>query len=248
VAEELYSDGAHVATRSFEFGDPDLDVETANRAELGVHWHAGTVEVGASVYHVAFDDFIYLADSGVEEDELPIRVWNQADARFTGAEVEVDWNFADNDTGRWFLRGFGDVVRARLAGEGSREVTVAIEHEGEVELVDVSLPQTGNLPRIAAPRAGLELRWDRGPWRASLGATHTFEQDRTGAYEEATDGYTLVDASLAWHVDTAGGNAWEVFMDGTNLLDEEARPHTSFLKDLAPRPRRGIAFGVRAFF
>jgi iron complex outermembrane receptor protein len=49
-------------------------------------------------------------------------------------------------------------------------------------------------------------------------------------------------------VDTAGGNAWEVFMDGTNLLDEEARPHTSFLKDLAPRPGRGIAFGVRAFF
>ncbi|GAB3731890.1 TonB-dependent receptor [Luteimonas pelagia] len=248
VAEELYSAGEHVATRSFEFGDPDLGVETANRAELGAHWHAGPVEVGASIYHVAFDDFIYLADTGVLEHDLPIRAWNQADARFTGAEVEVDWTMADNDTGRWRLRGFGDVVRARLAGEGTRDVTVAIEHEGEAELVDVSLPQTGDLPRIAAPRAGLELRWDRGPWRASLGATHTFEQDRTGANEEATGGYTLVDASLAWHVDTAGGNAWEVFMDGTNLLDEEARPHTSFLKDLAPRPGRGVAFGVRAFF
>ena len=61
-------------------------------------------------------------------------------------------------------------------------------------------------------------------------------------------GYTLVDAHVAWHHDTAGGNAWELFVDGSNLLDEEARPHTSFLKDLAPLPGRGIAFGVRAFF
>ena len=37
-------------------------------------------------------------------------------------------------------------------------------------------------------------------------------------------------------------------MDGSNLLDEEARPHTSFLKELAPLPGRGIEFGVRAFF
>ena len=55
-------------------------------------------------------------------------------------------------------------------------------------------------------------------------------------------------AHLAWHMDTDGGNAWEVFLDGSNLLDEEARPHTSFLKDLVPLPGRGFAFGVRTFF
>ena len=46
----------------------------------------------------------------------------------------------------------------------------------------------------------------------------------------------------------AGGNALELFVDGNNLLDEEARPHTSFLKDLAPLPGRNIAAGVRLFF
>ncbi|MFX7329336.1 TonB-dependent receptor, partial [Acinetobacter baumannii] len=46
-AEELYSDGLHVATQSFEFGDPALDVETANRAELGLHWHGERLRVGA---------------------------------------------------------------------------------------------------------------------------------------------------------------------------------------------------------
>src|SRR5690606_38464012 len=57
-----------------------------------------------------------------------------------------------------------------------------------------------------------------------------------------------VDASLAWHMDTRGGSALELFVEGRNLLDEEARVHTSPLKDLAPMPGRGVSFGVRAFF
>ncbi|MBW3549518.1 MAG: TonB-dependent receptor, partial [Proteobacteria bacterium] len=106
----------------------------------------------------------------------------------------------------------------------------------------------GNLPRIAPSRLGGELRWEHGPLRASLGAVRYARQDDVAAFETATPGYTLVDAHLAWHVDTSGGNAWEMFLDGSNLLDEEARVHTSFLKDLAPLPGRGVAFGVRAFF
>jgi len=248
VAEELYSAGEHVATRSFEFGDPGLGLETANRAELGMHWHSGPLELHASVYHVAFDDFIYLADTGVEEHDLPVRVWSQEDARFTGAELEARYTVADNDSGRWQLRGFGDVVRGRLAGSGTREVGIEFDDGDHVDNVEAQIALTGNLPRIVAPRVGADLRWDRGAWRASLGAVHYFEQDRVAEFETRTPGYTLVDASVAWHLDTPGGNAWEMFVDGTNLLDEEARPHTSFLKDLAPRPGRGVAFGVRAFF
>ena len=74
------------------------------------------------------------------------------------------------------------------------------------------------------------------------------KQDDVAEFESATPGYTLVDAHVAWHLDTAAGNAWELFADGSNLLDEEARVHTSFLKDVAPLPGRGVAFGVRAFF
>ena len=101
---------------------------------------------------------------------------------------------------------------------------------------------------IAPARVGGELRWENAAWRASVGAVRYAEQDDVAEYETVTPGYTLVDAHLAWHLDTPGGNAVEVFVDGSNLLDEEARPHTSFLKDLAPRPGRGIEFGIRGFF
>ncbi|HEU0306250.1 MAG TPA: TonB-dependent receptor [Lysobacter sp.] len=248
TAEELYSNGLHVATQSFEIGTPDLDVETANRAEVGLHWHAGPVKASASVYHVRYDDFVYLADTGLSEDELPIRLWSQGDARFNGAEAEVDWNFADNASGLWNLRVFGDIVRGELTGSGTREVPIVLVHEDDAEEYTAQIALGGNLPRMAPSRLGGELRWELGQWRASVGAVRYARQDDVAAFEAESPGYTLVDAHVAWHHDTAGGNAWEVFLDGSNLLDEEARPHTSFLRDLAPLPGRGVAFGVRTFF
>lgn len=249
AAEELYSEGLHVATSSFEFGDADLDVETANRAEVGLHWHTDNLRIGASLYYVDFDDYIYLADTGVEDEDTPARVWTQGDARFTGGEIELDWTFLSNASGEWTLHAFGDMVRGRLTGSGVRTVAFSIEHEdGDVEDFTADIARSGDLPRLAPGRFGAELRWSNAHWRAGIGAVRYLRQDRTGAFEEETAGYTLVDADLAWHLDTASGNAWEVFVKGDNLLDEEARPHTSFLKELAPLPGRNIGVGVRLFF
>lgn len=248
TAEELYSNGLHVATASIELGQPELEVETANRAEFGLHWHDGPLRIGAQVYHVRFDDFVYLADTGVDAAEGPVRVWTQDDAKFTGAEAEIDWTFANNGAGQWGLRVFGDIVRGRLDGSGTRGLAFSVTGADATTDYTVELARGGNLPRIAPSRVGGELRWELGAWRASLGAVRYASQDDVAGFETATPGYTLVDAHLAWHIDTAGGNAWEVFLDGRNLLDEEARVHTSFLKDIAPLPGRGVAFGVRAFF
>lgn len=248
TAEELYSRGLHVATGSVELGDAGLDPETANRAELGLHWHNGPLTLGASLYHVRYADFIYLADTGIEEHDGPLRAWTQDDARFNGAEASADWNFADNGSGLWNLRVFGDVVRAKLSGGGTRELELSVPHGDHSHDYTVELARGGNLPRIAPWRVGGELRWERGPLRASLGAVRYARQDRVAEFEHATPGYTLVDAHLAWHADTAQGNAWEIFLDGSNLLDEEARVHTSFLKDVAPLPGRGVSFGARVFF
>ena len=65
--------------------------------------------------------------------------------------------------------------------------------------------------------------------------------------ESATEGYTLVDAGLEYHWDV-GNAGWEVFIEGRNLGDREARQHTSYLKDYAPLPGRNIMSGVRVSF
>lgn len=222
TAEELFSDGPHIATRSYEVGDAGLGKERALGAELGLHLHAGQFEGELAVFRTAFDDFIYLADTGLALDALPVRAWVQGDARFTGWEAEGRVDLAENAGGLWQLRVFADGVAAEL---------------------DDGTP----LPRIAPMRAGVDLEWRLGGWRARLGALRVAEQDEVAPGEEATPGYTLVDAGLAYHWDR-DRTGWELFLEGRNLTDREARAHTSFLKDVAPLPGRNVAAGMRVSF
>jgi iron complex outermembrane receptor protein len=222
TAEELFSNGPHVATQSFEIGNENLRRETANQMELAVHVHVGPLHGKASVYQNRFDDFIYLADTGEAEDELPVRAWTQADARFNGFEAEAALRVIENELGDVDLRFFGDSVRA-------------------------SLTQGGNLPRIAPNRFGAEALWAREGWRAGMGVVRYGTQGRVADMETPTEGYSLINAHLSYHFDLHG-TGWEVFLDGNNLGNREARAHTSFLKDRAPLPGRSLAFGMRAFF
>ena len=227
--EELFADGPHIATLAYEIGSADLGKEKANQLELGAQYRGERIDAKLSAYYNRFDDFIYLVDTGEswywdeEDEELPVRQWSQADARFRGFEGEATFHLLDDERGSWDLRVYGDTVRGTLASGG-------------------------NLPRIAPSRIGAQLRWENEHWRASLGALRYAKQDKVADGETPTGGYTLVDAHLAYHRDFGGRAAWEVFADGSNLTDQVARVHTSFLKDSVVLPGRSVSFGLRVFF
>ena len=220
--EELFAFGPHVATDSFEIGNPQLRRERADNAELGLQYRGTSVDAKVAAYRTRFDGFIYLTDTGAVEEDLPVRQWGQADARFRGMEAEVTAHLLDAGPRALDLRVFGDRVRATLA-------------------------DGGNLPRIAPPRIGANLSWDDGALHASLGAVRYLRQDDVATGETPTAGYNLVDAHVSWHWDH-GTRGYEVFLDGHNLGDVEARVHTSFLKDRVVLPGRGVTFGIRTFF
>ncbi|MGD9582448.1 MAG: TonB-dependent receptor [Lysobacterales bacterium] len=221
--EELFANGPHVATSSFEIGDPQLRTEASNQVEIGAHYHGPRVQAKLAAYSNYFHDFVFLADTGLIEDELPVRNWRQSDAHFRGWEAEATVVLADGARARWSLRGFGDRVRATLSDGG------------------------GNVPRIAPSRAGAELAVEAGGWRAALRSTYVARQNHVADNETETAGYTLIDADLAWHFDRQD-IGWELFVNARNLGDRAARVHTSFLKDRVQLPGIGASIGVRAFF
>jgi iron complex outermembrane receptor protein len=73
------------------------------------------------------------------------------------------------------------------------------------------------------------------------------KQDRLADYETATDGYTMLNASLAFRP-TGEGGPWTIRLDGRNLTDELARVHSSFLKDELPLPGRNVRLSLIASF
>ena len=58
----------------------------------------------------------------------------------------------------------------------------------------------------------------------------------------------MVTATLAYDVPTIADISGQIFVRGTNLLDEKALNHASFISHLAPLRGRNLVLGFRARF
>ena len=222
-AQELFSNGPHVASQTYEIGDPHLDRESNLHGEIGFRMHGGNLTGNIILYVDSFDDYIYQQNTGEEEHGLPVRLWSQQDAEFTGGEIELNYDIGRFDSGHWQLSGFYDRVRAELDG-------------GE------------NVPLMPPSRIGLGLDWHRERWAASANWIHASNHDRVANYETHTPGYDLLNAEISWLVHHSDSSDMELFLKGRNLLDEDIRNSTSQLKDRAPQIGRNFILGLRAQF
>jgi iron complex outermembrane receptor protein len=236
AAEELYIHGAHRGTGTFQTGDPSLTSETTNNIDLELRKTDGNIKWKLNFFHSWIDNYIFVRcvdtngdgvpdrsdDHGVLEPNGAFLVQNftQRAARFYGAEAEALVTLKPNAID---LRLFADYVRGKLESGG-------------------------NLPRITPARFGLELNHRMGPWTTSVSATHVMRQTHVADLETSTPGYTLVNVEATYLIRKIKSNGIRIFLQGKNLLNEEIRVHTSFLKDFAPLPGRALVAGLRGDF
>jgi iron complex outermembrane recepter protein len=225
VAEELYSDGPHLASGIVQIGDASLHEETARHLDVGFRGELEKLDWNVTAFHTRYDDFIYLADTGALDavDGVPIFTYTQADAEFSGLEAEVLVPFLRDDRHELDLRVFADYVRGKLAS-------------GEP------------LPRMPPLRYGARLEYHDERLLVGLEASRYGDQDDVAPFEEETPKYVLTSADVRWRLIGVTGMELELFVNASNLADEEARKHTSFVKDVAPLPGRNYALGIRSRF
>jgi len=224
VAEELYSDGPHLATGIVQIGAADLGAEQAHHLDVGVRREVGDLTWSVTAFATRYHDFIYLAETGEidAEEGLPVFVYTARAAKFEGLEAELFTPLATIESGEIDLRVFADVVRGELAS-------------GEP------------LPRLPPLRFGGRVQYHDERFLAGLEVTRYDGQTHVAAFEAPTSGYTLVNADFRWRL-ARGGKELEWFVNASNLRDAEARKHTSFVKEIAPLPGRNYALGVRSRF
>ena len=221
VGEELYSNGPHFATRSFEIGDANLGEERALNLSATLKRRGDDWSVLGTVYRTRFADFIFRASTGDYMEGLVVRQFNQADATFTGMDLEASAAIACWDGGQLELSGLFDTVSAT---------------------VDVS--GNDNLPRIPPARVGLGMALTNGPFSVHVDFMRVSNQENAAELEFETDGYNDLRAYVGWDVEV-GIMSVSVYLQGRNLTDDEQRNHTSVVKDLVPEPGRTIEVGVR---
>ena len=220
TAEELFSNGPHLATNSFEIGDANLGEETAANISATLEYEQESLSFMLSAFYTDFGDFIYESPTGEEMDELRVFQWRQDDATFSGFEADVGWEAVTWSDGGLTLNAGLDVVRGRLDSGPNR-----------------------NLPRIPPlrTRVGAAVNWQN--FVGELTFTRADDQRDTALEELPTGGYDDLRVHLSYGIDLRDSRL-ELFLTGRNLTDDEQRYHTSFIKDVAPQAGRTIEAGV----
>ncbi|HEY5722039.1 MAG TPA: TonB-dependent receptor [Allosphingosinicella sp.] len=221
-AEELYVNGPHPGTQSFEIGNPDFSKEKSNGIELTARASGDGWSFGASAFHIWFDDYIYEAATGAIQDDLPVFEYRQGDARYTGFEVE------------------GSVRVGKIGG-------MTINLDALADHVRATVKNVGPAPRIPPLRllGGIEIQSDAVNGRIEV--EHVTAQDRLAAFETRTGGHTLVNASVSIQP-IRDHEEVSVTLSANNIFDVDARRHASFLKDFAPLAGRDLRVTARMAF
>ena len=242
--EELFTLGPHFATNTFEIGDSSLHEEVSNNVDVFWRKTEGRYRFDLTFFYNHIDDFIFLAsndrnadgvadrveedfaDTGEivdEDDALLLSNHSQQGAEFWGFELEGRMALFDSNRGRADLRLWTDYVNGEL-------------------------DNGGDVPRLPPLRFGVNVDYGLGPWYARFSVTRVTDRDNPAALETDTDGYTMVNIDAGYVLSNSQLGEVTLFARGTNLADETARRHTSFVKDLAPLPGVSGLVGARIRF
>ena len=235
--EELYNNGPHEATSTFELGSRALTEESANNVDFTFRALGNDWPWRINLYANYIEDFIFtdnvdadndskadrVDDKGlptIDPDALLLIQYAQRDAVFYGIEAETTKHLIQGTWGHMDGRLSFDYVRGELSN-------------GD------------NVPRITPLRIGAGLDFNSNRWLASVEVFRVARQRDNAELETETDGYTLLSVYVSYKLPIETVD-YVVSLRGGNLLDEEARAHTSFLKDVAPLPGRSVLLTLRA--
>lgn len=221
--EELFSNGPHAATGLFEVGDNQLRLERNRHLELGARWSAPRTTLQLNLFRASVSNFTFQTLTGEVEDDFPVAVFRQANARFWGAELLGHWDLLTQDQKHLELTYGADAVRGELKGG------------------------RGNLPRIPPARLFSHLAWHLDPFTFQFGVQRVLAATRLAPDETRTPGYTLLDVAVGYRL-LAAHTAHVVWLQGTNLTDAKALNHTSFFKDKSPLPGRNLTLRYQLIF
>lgn len=250
TAEELFARGPHDATFQFIIGNPTLSEEKNVGVDVSLRKTAGFVTGTISGFYNRYDGFIDFAPTGAFEDGLQVFVYTPKTAEFYGGEAKVDFHFLPLNLTRMRNEEPKDAKSVITKNENStseknpNDLFLRVQAD-YVHATD--LDSGDPLPRITPLRFTTSLNYESEKWNASIEGQRVDAQDRIAPFETSTPGYTFLNASIGYKF-RAGPTYNYLYVKGTNLTNEEARDHLSFLKEVLPLAGRGVTVGFRTAF
>ena len=236
--QELFSNGAHFATQSFERGDAQLTEETSYNLELNFKTDYQWMSAELNLFHNWSQDYIAALNTGtlfnldseqtvsrcgINDRCLPILQTTQLNARFYGFETELNFPLWSHDDSSLAVKVFSDFVR------------------GQYKHADV--------PRMPSLRYGAQMDYQLfKDVSGNIRLTRGEAQNKPGDNETKTGSYLLLNTGFNYRPALGKHVNLLLFAKGNNLLNQSIRNSTSFLRNFAPESGRGVELGLRIQF
>lgn len=218
--EELYNNGPHDGTLSFEVGNENLVAETNDGVDFSFRQQNKRVRGEATFFYYNLKNFVFLAPTGVNDRESGLEIANylQGNSRFTGTELSLD-------------------VTAH------KYLTVLTG----LDYVSSRLKDGRPLPRIAPLRGRLGLDFHPGNLSVRPEVVAVGRQDKVFGVETPTAGYGVFNIAGSYIVPSK--HTANIFsINAYNLGNKLFYNHISFIKDISPEIGRGVRFSYTIRF
>ena len=217
---ELYSEGPHLAANSFDVGNPSLDTETGLGIDVFGRITGQRVNAEVTWFRNTIAGYVFPQATGkLSRVRLPIYQFVGEDAVLTGFESALEW-----------------VTPAGLKLEAAASYA-----RGTIRATDEPLP-------FMPPLEGrLAIGYSPVDWFMEAEARMAKSQERTGRFEDPTDGYAILGLSGGVRL-TLGGRLHVLALHIDNLGNTEYRNHLSRVKEIMPEAGRALNVSYRVVF
>lgn len=223
TAEELFIDGVHEASQSYQIGNAAFRVEKSTGVEGGLKFRSSNGLVLSVIgFLTDFDDFITAVPTGDIAEGVPVYAFLQAQARFRGVEAEGS---------------------APIASWGDRTLRV----DAGIDYTHAQLVGIGPVPRIPPLRlrGGVELGSPVLTLRGDV--EWNARQNRVATFDNRTAAFTLVGMSATWRPMGEDGPV-TLTLAADNLLNVTGRRAASETRDFVPIAGRDVRISAAFHF
>jgi len=177
---ELTSDGVHEGTNRYEIGNLNLDNEQNFQTDVSLEYMNDHLEFFINGFYNIISDFIFIEPTGSSIGEDDVFEYHQQNAKLYGGEIgfhihphPLDW----------------------LHYESSFETVIGKQKSGDY----LPLIPANSLTNTIRVEGKDTTKWMKNEY-AFITLKTVFDQKKVGDFEEASDGYNLLNLGFGAHI------------------------------------------------
>ena len=231
--DELYSDGPHLGTYSYEIGQPNLTLERTIGIEGSLQYKTSKSQISLTGYHNFSPNYHISTVMG------------------SGYEPGADWIEWGSGSSGWLYKYQMKGLRARIYGWESEiryELNKWFNLNGNVSVTrGINLSQDRPLEYMPPDKIQFSPEIDFGSSSLSLNLKKVFAQKRLGQFETRTDGYSILGINGSYTIRTAKVSH-KFILQINNVFDQVYYNHLSRIKTVMPEDGRSLNIQYRVVF